>query len=126
MSVCAPRPSLCFPAADPAQPQRGGANERLNIADAYKIKGMIHREMKNFAFADTYLKTSLRMNIELNNQLNIAETCVELGNLARAQNKPGEALRSFEQASVFFKKIGAEYAANELRPSIEALKEQAE
>ena len=101
-------------------------SERLNIADAYKIKGIIHREMKNFTFADTYLKTSLRMNIELNNQLNIAETCVEIGKLAQAQGNKGEALRSFEQAFVFYKKIGAEHAVAGVQASIVALKERTE
>lgn len=54
-------------------------NDRLTVADLYKIKGIIQRELKNNEFAENYLHTSLRINKETGNKLNYAETCYELG-----------------------------------------------
>lgn len=83
------------------------SNDRLSLADAYKVKGMIHREMKSLDAAASYLQTSLRINIELNNHLNMAETYFELGLLAIKRKSKAEAIRDFQAARTGFKKVGA-------------------
>jgi len=45
----------------------------------YKIKDIIHRDTKDYELAENYLCTSLRINKELNNEMNKAETEFELG-----------------------------------------------
>ncbi|MBZ0200669.1 MAG: tetratricopeptide repeat protein [Ignavibacteriaceae bacterium] len=53
-------------------------NDRLSIADNYKIKGIIERNLNNYQDAEDYLLTSLRLNTELDNIMNIAESAFEL------------------------------------------------
>jgi tetratricopeptide (TPR) repeat protein len=83
------------------------SNDRLSLADAYKVKGMIHREMKSFDAAASFLETSLRINIELNNHLNIAESYFEIGLLDIKRKNPKEALQAFLKARDAFRKVGA-------------------
>jgi tetratricopeptide (TPR) repeat protein len=82
-------------------------HDRLSLADAYKVKGMIHREMKSLDAAESYLQTSLRINVELNNQVNIGETYFEIGILATTRKSQAAALQAFQQAKATFKKVGA-------------------
>ena len=84
------------------------ASDRLSLADAYKIKGMIHREIRGYAAAESYLQTSLRINLEMNNQLNAAETYFELAALKLKQRKTGDALGALHKARLGFKKTGAQ------------------
>jgi tetratricopeptide (TPR) repeat protein len=83
------------------------SNDQLSIADAYKVKGMIHREMRKFAFAESYLQTSLRMNSELRNHLNTGETYFEIGLLERKRGRADEAALAFGKALTYFRKVGA-------------------
>ncbi len=82
-------------------------HDRLSLADAYKVKGMIHRDMRSFDAAESYLQTSLRINVELNNQVNTGETYFELGLLAITRKSQAAALKAFQQAKATFKKVGA-------------------
>ncbi len=36
-------------------------NDKLTIAEVYKIKGIIQRTVKNFILAENYFETSLRL-----------------------------------------------------------------
>ena len=54
-------------------------NDKLSIADIYKVKGIITRKLKDFELSEDFLLTSLRLNRDLNNELNYAETAYELG-----------------------------------------------
>ncbi len=83
------------------------ASDRLSLADAYKVKGMIHRKMKRFESAESYLQTSLRINLELNNLLNVSETQFEIGMLAINRKKKQEAIVAFRKAKTGFRKVGA-------------------
>lgn len=81
--------------------------DRASLADCYKVKGMILREKSNTEGARSYLQTSLRMNVELKNRLNEAESYFELAVLdARCQqlNRAGE---MFRKAKALFEKVGA-------------------
>ncbi len=82
-------------------------DDRLGLADAYKLKGMCHRDMKKYALATSYFLTSLRMNRELKNRLNEAETWFEMGLLERQRRRKEETLKAFTEALAIFKEIGA-------------------
>lgn len=82
-------------------------DDRLGMADAYKLKGMCHRDMKKYALATSYFLTSLRMNRELKNRLNEAETWFEIGLLERQRRRREETLKAFAEALAIFRKIGA-------------------
>jgi tetratricopeptide (TPR) repeat protein len=82
-------------------------NDRLSMADAYKLKGMIHRDLGTPDLAESYLQTSLRINLDLNNRLNAAETYFELGLLDKVRGNTADAVQTLERASGLFKRAGA-------------------
>ncbi len=96
--------------------------DRLSLADAYKMKGMIHREMHNDSYAESYLHTSLRLNQELDSFLNMGETFYEIGVLEQRQGKNARALASFERACQLFRKVGAMKEFADARTQVESLK----
>jgi tetratricopeptide (TPR) repeat protein len=89
-------------------------NDRLSIADVYKVKGIIHRDTKNYKLAENYLNTSLRINKELKNEMNAAETEFELGLLHKHMGNKYESRAFFERAKKYFIKIGALKEAKEI------------
>ncbi len=95
--------------------------DRLSLADAYKVKGMIHRDMKSLDAAASYLQTSLRINIELNNHLNIAESYFEIGLLEIKRKCTAEAIQAFQKAMAAFKKVGAQEDVKKTQDQITAL-----
>ena len=82
-------------------------NDRLSIADAYKVKAMIYREMKKFDLAESYFMTSLRLNLELGSQLNAGETYFEVGIPREERGNKNEALEALANARACFTKVGA-------------------
>lgn len=53
--------------------------DKLTIADVYRITGILERKLKYYDTAEKYFQISLRLNTELNNKVNLAETSFELG-----------------------------------------------
>jgi tetratricopeptide (TPR) repeat protein len=53
--------------------------DKHTIADVYRITGILERKLKYYDTAEKYFQISLRLNTELNNKLNHAETSFELG-----------------------------------------------
>jgi tetratricopeptide (TPR) repeat protein len=89
-------------------------NDRLSIADIYKIKGIIDRKLKKYDTAENYFRTSIRINQELENILNEAETCyefsllyIETGNKVAAREVLYTALGNFKKinAIVMIEKV---------------------
>lgn len=83
------------------------STDRLSLADAYKVKGMIHRKMKRYDSAESYLHTSLRINLELNNRLNVAESYYEIGTMELQRKRKQQAFSAFQKAKTGFRKVGA-------------------
>lgn len=80
-------------------------NDRLSVADIYKIKGIIDRKQKKYISAENYFKTSIRINQELENIMNEAETCYELSLLYIETGKNTEARDQLSTALGNYKKI---------------------
>jgi tetratricopeptide (TPR) repeat protein len=95
------------------------SHDRLSLADSYKVKGMIHRDMKSLDAAESFLQTSLR--IELNNNLNIAESYSEIGLLEIKRKNPSEAIQAFMKARSAFTKVGAQEDMKRTQDRINAL-----
>lgn len=100
------------------------SSDQLSLADAYKVKGMIHRDMRSFGTSASYLHTSLRMNTELNNRLNMAESQFEIGVLETRRNNRGEALQAFQRARASFKKVGAQREVKRIKDQMNSLEGQ--
>lgn len=82
-------------------------NDRLTIADIYKWKGVINRTKKSYAISEKYLSTSLRLNREFQNELNFAETSLELGKLYKEKGDSKNSHLHFNNALRYFSKIDA-------------------
>jgi len=83
-------------------------NDHLSIADAYKIKGIVQRDMKNLDMAELYFQTSIRLNKEHNNKLNLGESLFELGLLYKARRDTPKSADTFKRSIACFKSVGAE------------------
>jgi tetratricopeptide (TPR) repeat protein len=58
-------------------------DDKLTIADVYRLIGILERELRHYDISEKYFQTSLRLNKELGNRLNFAEAALELGKLYR-------------------------------------------
>jgi tetratricopeptide (TPR) repeat protein len=85
-------------------------NDRLSVADAYRVKGMVYRSLKHFDRAEAYLESSLRINVAMKNLLNAGETYMEMGVLAMDQGVLDQARTALQKARVCFAKVGAQMA----------------
>jgi len=83
-------------------------DDKLTLADLYKIKGIIEKRLGNFESSETYLLNSLRINQSLNNEMNIAETSLELGLLYEKMNDSHSKNSYLEKSHKYFKNIEAQ------------------
>lgn len=81
--------------------------DKVGLADTYKIKGIVQRDISNFEIAETYLLTSLRLSDEIESILNYAEASYELGILYRKMQKMDLAKRFLKLSEQYFAKVGA-------------------
>jgi tetratricopeptide (TPR) repeat protein len=93
-------------------------NDRLSMADIYKVKGVIERFRGNLKLAENYLLTSLRINQELSNALNSAETLAELGYLYVHMGQNNKALENFLSALDYYKSINMSGMVKKLKDAI--------
>ena len=93
-------------------------NDKITIAEVYKIKGIIQRNKNNFDVAENYLLTSLRLNSETGNKLNYAETSYELGILFKLTNDNKKSNKYFTNALEYYKKIEAKEEIREIEKQI--------
>ncbi|MCH8326707.1 MAG: tetratricopeptide repeat protein [Bacteroidetes bacterium] len=91
-------------------------NDRLSIADIYKIKGVIEKNKKNYTLSENYLNTSLRINIELENILNQAEALYEMGFLYKQ-------MRDFKKSRTCFNKSLNKYNYLKIENKVEEILE---
>jgi len=82
-------------------------DDQLGMADVYKVKAGIQRAMGNLDVAELYLQTSIRINEEYRNPLNLAESYDELGQLALARGEEAPARAALERAKAHYRIIGA-------------------
>ena len=107
--------------ADKAMQICSRTNDKLSVADVYKIKGVIQRERNNFAEAENFLKTSLRINKEYGNKFNEAETYLELASLYKKIGNPGKSNLMFTEALKYFKSLKAELNVKAIKEQISTL-----
>ncbi len=95
-------------------------NDQLSIADAYKVKGIIHRELDHPQLAELYFRTSLRLNEEYNSPLNLGETYAELAKLYKRLHQESKATQAVKKAVTYFKKVGAQHDARNAQAIVAA------
>ena len=80
-------------------------NDKLSIAEVYKIKGIINRNKNNLNVSENSLLTSYRLNKDLKNQLNLAEVACELGILYKQKGDANKGNQYLNEALGYFKMI---------------------
>ena len=96
-------------------------NDRLSIADLYKVKGIVERKLKHYDMAENYFMTSLRINSELGNPLNQAETLFELGILYIEVKMKQKAVKQLKSALSLFKKMETSFMVNKINKLLATL-----
>lgn len=97
-------------------------SDKLAVADAYKVKGIIERGLKRFSLAEDFFLTSLRLNQELKNDLNKAETNFELGLLYLDMDREKEGKAKLRSALRFYEKINDEKEVEKIKDKLHAAK----
>ncbi len=80
-------------------------NDTLSIADIYKIKGMIQNDLENFQLSEELFENSIRLNKDMENKCNEAETSAEIGKLLKKGERNSEAEKYILSADNYFKKL---------------------
>jgi hypothetical protein len=93
--------------ADKALEISHAIDDKLALADIYKVKGIIERKLKNFKLAEEYLLGSLRINNILGNEMNIAETSLELAVLYEQINNSFSRKQYLQSSLDYYKEINA-------------------
>lgn len=91
--------------------------DRLSMAEAYKIYGMINRQQRHYDIAFSFFENSMRINSEYDNLLNLGETYVELAETQRQDGDFFKAEESLKAAIECFKKIKAVTRIKHLKSS---------
>ena len=92
-------------------------NDRLSIADIYKITGVIEKNRKNYTLSEKKINTSHRINTELENILNQAEALYEIGFLYKQ-------MRDFKRSRSCFNKSLNKYRYLKIEKKIEEILEE--
>jgi hypothetical protein len=74
-------PELADAYTDKAMEIAYNINDTLSIADIYKVKGMIQRDMDNFQLSEELFENSVRLNKDIESKLNEGESAAELKKL---------------------------------------------
>lgn len=82
-------------------------NDTLSIADVYRIKGMIQSNLDNFELSEEMFENSIRLNEDLDNKYNEAESSIELSKLYQKTDKPNEATQLQNKAVGYYDLVKA-------------------
>ncbi|MEJ2194893.1 MAG: tetratricopeptide repeat protein [Ignavibacteriaceae bacterium] len=80
-------------------------DDKLAVADIYRVKGIIERYSKNYKLSESYLFDSLRINESLQNRRNIADTSLELAILYKEIENPKNKTFYLGTAQDYYKQI---------------------
>jgi tetratricopeptide (TPR) repeat protein len=93
--------------ADRALSLSHNLDDKLTIADIYKLRGIIAKELNDTMTSEDYLMISLRINTSLRNSLNTAEVSFELACLYKDQGKHQQSKYYYSQAIDYFRRSNA-------------------
>jgi tetratricopeptide (TPR) repeat protein len=96
-------------------------NDRLSVADIYKIKGIIEKILLNYDAAEDYFRKSIRINLEVENILNLAESTFELGMMYNELSKKKEAIEQLTISLENYRKLDAHVMSERLEKIIESI-----
>ncbi|MCF8305143.1 MAG: hypothetical protein K9I71_02415 [Ignavibacteriales bacterium] len=95
-------------------------SDKLTVAESFKIEGIINRKSGNHALGESNLQTAIRLNQELGNQINLAESQIELALLFLDLNDYNSAATLLSKAAGYYRRIGNQKQLDKIK----SLKEQ--
>lgn len=93
----------------------------LSIADTYKVKGIIQRELKHYDAAELYLNTSISINQGYNSTLNLGEAYLEIGLVYTASGDKKKAKQVFQKSLKYFQQVGAKHNIDQVKGYLNTL-----
>jgi tetratricopeptide (TPR) repeat protein len=96
-------------------------NDKLAIADDYKIIGVGERIKENYKKSEEYLRKSYELNMELNNNLNAAESAFELAILFEQMSNKEESNNWYKISANYFESIGAKNRLQSMENTINSI-----
>ena len=94
----------------------------LSIADSYKVKGIIQRELKHYDTAELYFQSSISLNKGYHNPLNLGEAYLEIGLLHKECGDKAKAKEVFQKSLKCFQQVGAKHNIVQVRALLGSLK----
>ena len=95
-------------------------DDKLSIADVYKIKGIIERNKKNYQLSENFFLSSLRLNKKMENSLNVAECSYELSVLYEEMERYEEVKSHLEDSLTYYRKIKADEHVRKIEEKLTA------
>lgn len=94
---------------------------KLGMAEAYKLYGIIYMAMQKWSSARESFQQGLVLCEESNNQLTKAEIYYELGALSNKEDERQEALSHMQEAVEIYETLGVEREAKKIRNEMQAI-----
>lgn len=82
-------------------------DDKVNIAEVYRLQGIINKHLKNYKLAENNLLSALRLNKALNLQINIADCYYELASLFNELQKDDQELKYLNYSYDHYREINA-------------------
>ena len=96
-------------------------NDRLTIAEVYRIQGVIQRKLKNYLLAENNFISALRINKKLDIKLNIAECYYELAIMFNETANTELEKAHLADSLQFYSKINLTSKINEIQQKLDAI-----
>ncbi len=96
-------------------------NDKLAIADDYKIIGVGERLRDNYKISEECLRKSYELNMKFNNNLNAAETAFELAILFKQMLNKEKSSNWFKLSANYFESIGAKNRLKSMEETINSI-----
>ncbi len=109
------RPELAEIFTDKAMEIAYKLNDTLTIADIYRVKALIQKNLGNIEFAEELFENSIRLNKDKMNKINEAEATEELAEIYKETNRAEEAKTHIKEALKYYKKIKANKKVETMR-----------
>lgn len=82
-------------------------DDKITIAEVYRLQGIIHKNLRNYRIAENNLMSALRINKKLDIQLNVAECYFELAQLFSETDNLVEEKEYLNQSLSMYKKLNS-------------------
>jgi tetratricopeptide (TPR) repeat protein len=114
-------PSVARVYCDKAFEILGKTDNKLAMAEIFKIYGIIHRNMKEWDSAANSFQKGIELCEEYDNKLTKAEIHYELGAMSHKRSEKKGALSNFRKAIELYEAMGVDNEARRIRDELQSM-----